>query len=207
MISDGSSNNREGRRPSVVEHVILKAVHPTWLVVQLPKEVADLIQYHSEDVRGLYPPARGLAFLARGPGIVRVLPAFQAREVLAVETVRNRVLATSRVGDSLIVNLPAVVCRHLGLKLIGQSGAAPRVTDDSIIWFLPAPEYYEYRARQRSSRPWTGPSTGGFAHVYLAKSLLPFSRELTELENRIESEEWKPRMDTLAKSVRTPRRS
>ena len=66
----------------------------------------------------------------------------------------------------------------------------------------PPPSTYEYRARERTKKAWNGPSTGGFAHVYLAKSLLPFPRELSDLENRIELEEWRPRLDAFPRVVR-----
>jgi hypothetical protein len=188
-----------------MEYVILRAVHPTWLVLQLPREVAELIRYRTEDDREPHSSGRGVAFLARGHGIVRVVPSFEAREVLAVETVRNRFLAVARASERLLLNLPGPVARHLGLKTMTRGPNGPRSTDDSLIWFLPAPEYYEYRARERTEKGWTGPSTGGLAHLYLMKSLLPFPRELSDLEYRIESEEWRPRLDALQRGIRIRR--
>ncbi|MGC2033985.1 MAG: hypothetical protein WA761_00895 [Thermoplasmata archaeon] len=185
-----------------MEYVILRAVHPSWLVLQLPREVADLIQYQAGEDRDLHPPGRGIAFLARGPGTVRVIPSFRARDVLGVETLRNRFLAVARTNERLLINLPATVTRHLGIKVTTKAPSGTRSTDDGLIWFLPAPEYYEYRARERTKKAWNGPSTGGFAHVYLAKSLLPFPRELSDLENRIELEEWRPRLDAFPRVVR-----
>jgi hypothetical protein len=182
-----------------MEYVILRAVHPTWLVLQLPKEVADLIQYRDEDVRGLYPPGRGVAFLARGPGVVRVLPSLLGRDVLGVETARNRLLGVARVSDRHLLNLPGVVAHHLGLKVVSAGGSPARTTDDSLIWFLPAAEYYDYRAQERTPKGWAGPSTGGFAHVYLAKSILESPRELGEMEGRIEAAEWNPKLTAVAR--------
>ena len=66
---------------------------------------------------------------------------------------------------------------------------------------MPAPEYYEDPVTiAASGKPWTGPSGGPFAHVYLAKSLVPFPKEfgqLAEQEYRIEQEEWRPGVEAL----------
>ncbi|HTZ62423.1 MAG TPA: hypothetical protein VMC82_07285, partial [Thermoplasmata archaeon] len=69
-------------------------------------------------------------------------------------------------------------------------------------WFVPAPEYYEYRSVVESGKGWSGPSSGPFAHVYVMKSLVPFPREigqLAELELRVEEEEWRPGIEALQK--------
>lgn len=188
-----------------MEYVVLRAVHPTWLNLQLPQEVAELIEYRPDEVRGLREPARGIAFLARGPGTVRVVAAFRAREVLAVETVHDRFIAPARLSEKLVFNLPGAVLRHLGLQVQPRGPNGTRATDDGVIWFLPAPEYYEYRAQERSRTGWNGPSPGGFAHVYLAKSVVPLAGDLSDLEDRIEREEWRPRMEAIAKTPRTRR--
>lgn len=188
-----------------MEYVVLKALHPTWLVAQLPTEAAQLLQYDPGEVRSMRSPARGIAFLARGRGIARVVPTLRASEVIAVETIRNRYIAPARLNEKLIFSLPVPVARHLGLQVVPRGPNEVRSTDDSIIWFLPAPEYYEFRARERSGRPWTGPSPGGLAHVYLAKSLVPFPAELDEMEAHIESIEWRPRSEALLRSVRLRR--
>jgi hypothetical protein len=184
-----------------MEYVILRAVHPSWLTMQLPLEVAELIRFRPEDGNG--PEAsRAISFLARGPGIVRVIATHPAREALAVETVRGRLLATARPGERHIFSLPTAVLRHLNLQVYSRGPRAGRGTDDRTIWFVPAPEYYEYRSVVESGKGWTGPSNGPFAHVYAAKSLFPFPRELAqlaELELRIEEEEWRPGIEALQK--------
>jgi hypothetical protein len=185
-----------------MEYVILKAVHPTWLVAQLPVEVAALLQYDPEEARDLRSPARGIAFLARGPGIVRVVSTLRAPEVVAVETVRNRFIASARLNEKLLFSLPAPVARHLGLQVTPRGPNEMRSTDDGVVWFLPAPEYYEYRAQERLGKPWSGPSPGGLTHLYLAKSVLPLSPELDALETRIESSEWRPRTEVLSRPPR-----
>jgi hypothetical protein len=67
---------------------------------------------------------------------------------------------------------------------------------------VPAPEYYEFRSVVESGKSWTTPTGSPFAHVYLAKSLVPFPKELgqlAELEYRIEEEEWRPGIEALQK--------
>ena len=177
---------------------MVRATHPTWLTLQLPSEVADLIRYRPEEGPNRE-ASRTIAFLARGPGLARVVASHPAREALAVETLRSRHIASARPGDRGIFSLPAPVVQHLGLKVYTR-GPRLRGTDDALVWFVPAPEYYEYRSLQEGGRAWTAPTGGAFAHVYLAKSLVPFPREvgqLAELEYRIEEDEWRPAVAAL----------
>ncbi len=185
-----------------MEYVVVRAVRPTWLNLQLPTEVATLIQYRPEELRGLRAPGRGIAFLARGPGVARVVATFRAGNVLAIETLHNRYIAPARLTEKLVFNLPEAVEEHLRLKIQRRGPNGLKSTDDALIWFMPAPEYYEFRAREWAEKEWTGPSGGPLAHVYLAKSLGPFAEGLSELETRIEDVEWRPRLDAL---VRVPR--
>lgn len=190
-----------------MEYVIVRATHPTWLTMQLPTEVATLIQFEPPTPGGPADAGRSISFLARGTGLVRVIATHPAREALAIETVRSRLLATARPGDRLLFTLPAPVAEHLGLKVYSRG---PRVkgTDDSLVWFVPAPEYYEYRTVTAAGKSWTGPSGGPFAHVYLARSLLPLPKEfaqLAEQEFRIEQEEWRPGVEALHRIGRSRR--
>jgi hypothetical protein len=181
-----------------MEYVIVRATHPTWLTMQLPNEVADLLLFRPEE-GAQRESSRTVSFLARGPGFARVIASLPAREALAVETVRNRLIASARPGDRHLFTLPAPVVQHLGLQVYSR-GPRLRGTDDTLVWFVPAPEYYEYRSVIEAGRPWTGPSGGPFAHVYLAKSLVPFPKELAqlaELEYRVEEEEWRPAVEAL----------
>ena len=189
-----------------MEYVIVRAMHPTWLTMQLPAEVADLIGFRPEPGPG-HEASRTIAFLARGSGIARVVASQPAREALAIETVRSRLIASARPGDRHLFTMPTQVVQHLGLHAYSR-GPRVRGTDDSLIWFLPAPEYYEYRSVVESGRPWTGPTGSPFARVYVAKSLFPFPREfgqLAETEFRIEEEEWRPGVEALQR-VGRPRR-
>jgi hypothetical protein len=176
-----------------MEYVIVRATHPTWLTMQLPTEIAQLIGYRPRGEGGV-PAARSISFLARGAGIARVIATYPAREALAVETVRDRLLATARPGERLLFTLPNPVAHYLSLKVYSR-GERVKGTDDTVVWLVPAPEYYEFRSVLESGKPWSGPSSGPFAHVYLLRSLVPFPRELdglAESEARIEDLEWRP---------------
>ncbi len=182
-----------------MEYVVLRATHPTWLTMQLPTEVAALLRYDPVGAGGR-PASRSISFLSRGSGIARVIATYPAREALAVETVRNRLIATARPGERLLFTLPAQVAHHLGLQLLPRPPSGLRATDDSVVWFLPAPEYYEFRGVVDTGKGWSAPSGSPYAHVYLAKSLLPFPKELSQLaevEFRIEEEEWRPGVEAL----------
>jgi len=181
-----------------MEYVVLRATHPTWLTLQLPAEVAELICFRPEAGPNR-DPSRTISFLARGPGIARVIASHPAREALAVETVRSRLIASARPGERHLFTLPTPVVSHLGLHVYSR-GSKLRGTDDRIVWLVPAPEYYEYRAVVGAAKTWTGPTGAPFARVYVTRSLVPFPRELSvlaELENRIEEEEWRPAVEAL----------
>lgn len=181
-----------------MEYVIVRASHPTWLSMQLPGEVAELICFRPEE--GAHrDSSRTISFLARGPGVARVIASHPAREALAIETVRNRLIASARPGERHLFTLPVPVVQHLGLQVYSR-GSKLRGTDDRLIWFVPAPEYYEYRSVVEAGKTWNGPSGGPFARVYVAKSLFPFPKEfhsLAESEYRIEGEEWRPAIEAL----------
>ena len=88
-----------------MEYVIVRAMHPTWLTMQLPTEVAQMIRFApgGEDPT---PASRSISFLSRGIGVARVIATHPAREALAVETVRGRLLSSARPGERLLFTLP-----------------------------------------------------------------------------------------------------
>jgi hypothetical protein len=180
-----------------VEYVVLRAVHPTYLNLQFPVEAAEFIEFEVERTKELPPAARGIAFVARGPGVVRVVTTLGAGDLLPIEILRNRYLATALVSERLIFNLPEAVSHHLGLKVQTTREREGRFTDDGLLWFLPAPEYYEFRARQRTGKPWQGPTGAPMGHLYLARSVIPWGPELDQIDRRIDTEEWRPRSEAL----------
>jgi hypothetical protein len=190
-----------------MEYVVLWASHPTWLTLQLPKDVGELIRYRPEGGRH-HDASRTISFLSRGPGVARVVSTYSTREALAVETVRGRLLASARPGERHIFTLPFALLSHLGIRIASHGPRAGRGTDDGIVWFAPAPEYYEYRSIAGSGRVYNQPSSGPFAHVYLASSMYPLPaavEQVEELDHRIETEEWRPAVRILQKMGR-PRR-
>ena len=190
-----------------MEYVVLATVRPTWLNLQLPAEVATLLLHNPGAARGS--THRTLAFLGRGNGVVRVISAVPAGDVLPIEIVRGRYLAPALATEKGVFSLPMPVIQYLGLRTQPRPPRDTRSTDDTLLWFLPAPEYYEFRAVEWAGRAWTGPSTGGLAHVYLARAVLPLPLELPELartEGQIEGEEWRPRAEALGRVIRPRRR-
>ncbi|MCI4327354.1 MAG: hypothetical protein L3K16_06955 [Thermoplasmata archaeon] len=191
-----------------MEYVVLATVRPTWLNLQLPSEVATLLLHNPDLARSS--SHRTLAFLGRGPGVVRVVSGAPAADVLPIEIVRGRFLAPALATEKGVFNLPLPVLQYLGLRTSPRPPRNARSTDDTLLWFLPAPEYYEFRAHEWSGRAWTGPTTGGLAHVYLARAVLPLPLDLAELgrsESLIEGEEWRPRAEALGRVVRPRRRA
>ncbi len=189
-----------------MEYVIARATRLKWLTLGLPNEVAQLIGF--DPAAGGSPEAsRTVSFLSRGRGIARVVATYAAREALAVETVRGRLLATARLGERLLFSLPVQLAQHLEVDLTPRPAHA-RGTHDVLAWLVPAPEYYDYRRRTDADGTWTGLAGGGSAHVYVAKSLVPFPRDLAQLadaEARIEQEEWAPGIEALQRVARVRR--
>jgi hypothetical protein len=177
-----------------MEYVVVSTTQLTYLTLQLPGDLARLIQFAplAGDTTGT---SRSVTFLNRGPGVARVVATYPTREALAVETYRNRVVATARLSDGLLFSLPSALAAHLGLTMVTRPQGT-RGTDDALLWFLRADEYYAYRQGPRTPRP---PAP---AHVYVTKSWLPLPKELAvlgDLEGRIEHEEWRPGVEALQK--------
>lgn len=189
-----------------MEYVIVWASHPSWLTLQFPREVAELLGYRPEE-GPQRDASRSISFLSRGAGVARVVATHPAREALAVEAVRSRLLATVRPGDRHVFTLPNALVTHLGLRVTQRGPRAGRGSDDGLVWFVPAPEYYEFRAVVDDGRTWAQPSSGPFARVYITRSLYPFPeavQALDGLEAAVE-EEWRPAIRALQKVGRSRR--
>jgi hypothetical protein len=190
-----------------MEYVIVWASHPSWLTLQLPKDVAELIGYHPEE-GSFRDSSRTISFLARGPQIARVVSTHRAREALAVETVRSRLIASARPGDRRIFTLPNALTEYLGLRVLQRGPRAGRGTGDGLVWFAPAPEFYEFRSVSDEGRPYAGPSNAPFGSVYVTNALYPFPAglaELDQMEAHIEATEWRPAVRMLQRVGRTRR--
>jgi hypothetical protein len=130
-----------------------------------------------------------------------VVATYRAGDILAIETLHNRYIAPARLSEKLVFNLPEAVQEHLRLKIQRRGPHDLKSTDDGLIWFVPAPEYYAYRAHEWTGKDWTGFPNGRLAHVYLAKSVLPLADDLSELEGRIEAMEWRPRLEAIQRAA------
>jgi hypothetical protein len=188
-----------------MEYIALRASHPTYLNLQLPQDVASLVGYVPEELRALRSPARSISFLARTPQIVRVIATYRGGEVLPIETTRNRLLASAGLTEKMIFNLPEAVVQYLGLEVKRRAPGGTRFTDDGLLWFLPADEYYAFRESERLGKPWGGPAGGGLTRVYLSHARLPPSSALESLEEGIGERDWRPRLELAARSTRMRR--
>ncbi len=181
-------------------YVLLRSVHPTRLTMQLPQEVAEMIGLDSGA------PGKGtghsISFLARGPGIARVLATASFREALAIEVVRDRFVASTRPGERFLFSVPASLLRHLEIEIGVRGPQLGRGTDDRILFLMPEDEYHDACASRSRGVAWAGPLGGSRAHIYVVKAVAPLPRglaQLAELERRIEEEEWRPGVAALQK--------
>lgn len=176
--------------------------------MQLGREVASFLRFHPEQSGGRHPSNRHLAFLTRVPGILRVLPETLSPWFVALEDERRRLLARALVSPNLLFCFPLRAVEQLGITTHPHPESGIRSTEDTFTWFVPAPEYYEFKAALRRPRGWTGPSPGGFPHLYVARGVVPFRSPLDELdrtERRIEDGELRPRLEALERVARTAR--
>lgn len=189
-----------------MEYVIAHTTHPKHLTLGLPGAVARRIGFDPK-ARDQADTSRSISFLSRGAGIARVVTTYAVREALAIETLRGRLIASARPARNLVFAFPIPLAKHLRLDRTPRPGR-PRGTDDTILWFLPASEYYEsQRGAEPEGHP-AGQATGGLAHVYLTKSVIPLPKEfgqLAETEARIEQEEWRPGVEAIQRAVPEPR--
>ncbi len=191
-----------------MEYVVVWASHPSWLTLQLPKDVAALLGYQPEDGRER-DVSRSVTFLARGPQVARVVATRRAQEALAVELVRGRVIATARPGERRIFTLPNAVVEYLGLRLLQHGPRARRGTGDGLVWFAPAPDFYEFRALSDDGKPYPRATSSSLVPVYVTHALYPFPAALEDLDEReraIEETEWRPAVRVLQR-VGRPRRA
>ena len=122
-----------------------------------------------------------------------------------METMHNRYLATAHLTDKMLLTLPEAVVTHLGLKVLTRAPRDTRYTDDSVVWFLPAPEYYEYAAHERAAKGWKGPRGGASPTSTWPDRCSPGRGSSESIERRIDTEEWMPRMEMLERMRRSRR--
>jgi hypothetical protein len=96
----------------------------------------------------------------------------------------------------------------LGLRVLQRGPRAGRGTGDGLVWFAPAPDFYEFRSVADEGKAYTGPSSGPFAAVYVTNALYPFPSgmaDLPEREREIEQTEWRPAVRMLQRVGRERR--
>lgn len=152
--------------------VVIRAIHPSWCTLQVPGDVAQLLGCRPEDLERLTKPARAVAFLDRGQGVLRVVGVHRSATLLAKEMAMNRVVGTAQLTEKAVFNLPDAVERHLDLKTFKRGDKGAYGTDDSVAWVLPESEYYRFRAEEREGKG-EGMTEGSDVHLYLVKSLFP----------------------------------
>jgi hypothetical protein len=158
-------------------YVVLKATHATFLTLQLPRDVAELIGFDAAESAALRAPGREVAFLARGPGVCRVISLRRSASMLAEEIQFDRFIASARVSRKRLFFLPVAVAHHLGLEVERASPSGKTSTFDSVVWLADAPAYYEYRSgRDRSGRESSDETPP--ARVYVTKSMIPMPLDL-----------------------------
>jgi hypothetical protein len=176
--------------------------------MQLGRDVSQFLRFHPEQSGGRHPSNRHLAFLSRVPGILRVLPEALSPWFVALEDERRRLVARALVSPSHLFCFPLKAVEQLGIGTHPHLESGIRSTEDTFVWFVPAPEYYEFKAALRRPKGWTGPSPGGFPHVYVARGVVPFRSELPELdrtERHVEEGELRPRLEALERVARAAR--
>ena len=149
--------------------------------LQLTADVARFIGYDADGLRSLRAPARSVAFLARGPGVCRVVSTFHSATLLAQETALDRYMASARVSGKQIFHLPRAVVRHLGLELRGSGTGKNPSTDDIVLWIVGSSEYYGSLPRWGSEGPPAGEIPRDI-QVYLTRSRVPLSLNLRQYE-------------------------
>lgn len=158
--------------------VVMRAVHPTWCMLQVPQEIGELLGARPEELAKLTRPAHAIAFLDRGPSTVRVIGVHRSADLLAREMAKNRVVGTAQMSAKGVFNLPDAVEQHLGLKVYPRKDSPATSTDDTVAWLLPEEEYYRYRREEREKE---SPASGEEYHVYLVRSLFPGLRPSVEV--------------------------
>lgn len=187
-----------------MEYVAVSVSRPTWLSMSLPQEVAELLRLAPKADRP-DGSGRSISFLARGPWFLRAVPTEALKEALAVETVRNRLVATARLGEKLQLSFPIRAAEYLRLELVARSKGL-RGVEDPFLWIVPAPEYHA--SRRGHDAPRKDGADPALPHVYLVRAFVPLPRDLgglAELESRIEQEEWAPGVEVLQRVGRTRR--
>ncbi len=157
----------------VSEWIILKVAHPAGPTMQLPGEVAELLGF-TPDMAKMEKPARAVAFLDRGPGVLRAVSPYRCGELYTRELGHHSVVSTTFTSsEKFYIYLTDDVEQYLGLAVYrwGRDTA----TDESLAWVAPAKEVVAHRRAVRLDK--AGPVTDGSFKVYLTRAIFPWLRK------------------------------
>lgn len=137
------------------ELVVLKAVHPTWCNLQLPRDVAQVL--------GLTPgvPSQTVHFFESEGRQTRVA-------VSREECVGSRSIASAQLTEKMVFNLPTALADHLGMQI--SKTKRGRATDEMLVWFTSADQYYGYRRAERGGRRPTNLSPNKGPEIYVSRN-------------------------------------
>jgi hypothetical protein len=162
--------------------VVFKTVNPTWGSLGLGTEVHELLGVPKATGKPLTPEERMLAFLDRGPGVVRVINIYASARLYGESLTQHKIVAQALPGQTFIFNLPDKVEKHLGMQTEWVAQNNNTRTLDTLAWIIPENEYYAYRQAIREGQAYELPR-GGPAHLYLRKAnFTGVLRPLRELE-------------------------
>lgn len=151
---------------------MFKTVAPTWGILGLGTEVAELIGLPRFSREEWDANRSTVAFLDRGKAGVRVISIFRSAQLFADSIVESKMVAQAVVASNLTFNLPDAVERRLGVQTTFVSERNARRTFNPLAWLVPAEEYYAYREATKDGKPYQIPPAGP-AHLYLIKSEWP----------------------------------
>jgi hypothetical protein len=169
--------------PSTVnEWIALKVIHPAGPTLQLPGEVAELLGF-TPDVARMEKPARAVAFLDRGEGVLRAISAYRCGEMYSKELGQHSVVSTTFTSsEKFYIYLTDDVERYLKLSI--YRAARDTGTDESLAWMAPAKEVIAHRKAVRLGKEKAHIVDGSFK-VYLTKAIFPWLNSSVEaLERR-----------------------
>ncbi len=116
--------------------VVLRAASLRWCTLQLPSPVVAILGLRS----GLGREHRRIAFLGRGDGVVRVVPAVDPPADTSEEVSGGAALGFATPTDRFLFTLPRSVQRYLGLRIFPRIGGRAHGSNDLVAWVTPHPD-------------------------------------------------------------------
>ena len=161
---------------------VFKTVNPSWGSLGLGTEVHDLLGVPQPKGGALTPEERMLAFLDRGPGMVRVINVYASARLYAESLTQHKIIAQALPGQTFTFNLPDKVEKHLGMETEWDPKSRNTRTMDTLAWIMPEEAYHAYRKATQDGGAYQVPKEGP-APLYLRRATWSgLMRPLRELE-------------------------